>query len=121
MRDEEVLLWIERLLRDFADEDLDAALRAYPDIPEVIQRAWEVRKLLRFFQAEAVQVPMGLEKAVFARLRTVHTGREFLDLTSYAGRELVDLSSQGLLFWLLELVRLLVGLIDPAAGTPGLA
>ena len=90
-------------------ELLTEAQTALADCPDC-QREYEIAQRVRAFlielQAENanVRIPAGFEARLLARVRAQHSGLELLDL-----------SSQTFAAWLVEMLNLIGGLIDPAA------
>lgn len=87
--------------------EAEAALPLCPECQRELELARQVRAFMVRLQAEyaAVQVPAGFEARLLAQVRAQHSGMEFLDLSSTA-----------LVVWLIELLNLLGGLLDPQAG-----
>ena len=87
--------------------EAEAALPLCPECQHELELARQVRAFMVRLQAEyaAVQVPAGFEARLLAQVRAQHSGMEFLDLSSTA-----------LVVWLIELLNLLGGLLDPQAG-----
>ncbi len=94
--------------------EAEAALPLCPECQRELELARQVRAFMVQLQAEyvAVQVPAGFEARLLAQVRAQHSGKEFLDLSSTA-----------LVAWLIELLNLLGGLLDPQASNrqPGTA
>lgn len=105
------------LLPDLVDGTLPADLRAeaeatLPQCPECQQEleiARQVHALLFQLQAEHadLRIPIGFEARLLAQVRAQHSGIELLDL-----------SSQAFVLWLLEFIELLGGLIKPQGNAP---
>jgi anti-sigma factor RsiW len=105
---------LANLLPDLVDGTLseeqrteaEATLPLCPECQRELELARQVRAFMVRLQAEyaAVQVPAGFEARLLAQVRAQYSGREFLDLSSTA-----------LAAWLIELLNLLGGLLDPQA------
>ena len=103
---------LTQLLPDLVDGTLPDALRAEaeaallqcPDCQRELEAARQIRTLFAALQAENVQlqVPAGFEVRLLARVHKQH-----------GGLELLDLSSRAFLMWVLELINLIGGLINP--------
>ena len=111
---------LTELLPDFVDGTLSEALRAEaeaalaqcPDCQRELEAARQIQTLFAALRAENVQlqVPAGFETRLLTR---VHKQR--------GGMELLDLSSQAFVMWVLELINLIGGLLNPGyvPGTAG--
>jgi anti-sigma factor RsiW len=105
---------LTQLLPDLVDGTLPEALRAEaeaalsqcPDCRRELEAASQIRTLFAALQAENVrlQVPAGFEVRLLARVHKQH-----------GGLELLDLSSRAFLMWVIELINLIGGLINPAS------
>lgn len=105
---------LARLIPDLVDGTLSPAVlaeaeAALPECPECEQElvlARQIRAFLVRMQAEnaSVRVPVGFEARLLARVQAQHSNLELLDL-----------SSKIFGAWLVELLNLIGGLIDPAA------
>jgi anti-sigma factor RsiW len=86
--------------------EAQAALAECPDCQREYEIAQRVRAFLIELQAENanIRIPAGFEARLLARVRAHHSGLELLDL-----------SSQAFGAWLVELLNLIGGLIDPIA------
>lgn len=110
---------LAQLLPDMVDGTLaphvlaeaQAALAHCPDCQREFEIASRVRAFLIQLQEEYVdlRVPAGFEARVIARVRAQSNGVELLDL-----------SSRVLWEWLVELLNLIGGLLDPGSA-PGIA
>ncbi len=85
--------------------EAQAALPQCPECERELTIAREVRAFLVRLQAESasVRVPAGFEARLLARVQA-----------QYTGAELMDLSSKIFGAWLVELLNLIGGLIDPS-------
>jgi len=103
---------VDGTLPDALRVEAEAALAQCPDCQRELEAARQIRTLFAALQAENVQlqVPAGFETRLLAR---VHKQR--------GGLELLDLSSQAFLMWVLELINLIGGLLNPDSvpGTSG--
>lgn len=88
--------------------EVQAALVECPDCQREYEIARQVRAFLVELQAENVnlRIPAGFESRLLARVRAHNSGLELLDLSSKAFGE-----------WLVELLNLVGGLLDPAASS----
>lgn len=86
--------------------EAQAALAGCPDCQREFEIASRVRTFLIQLQAENVNlsVPAGFEAKLIARVRAQHNGLELLDL-----------SSKVFGAWLVELINLIGGLLDPGS------
>lgn len=86
--------------------EVQTALAECPDCQREYEIAQRVRTFLVELQAENanVRIPAGFEARLLARVRAHHSGLELLDLSSKAFGE-----------WLIELLNLIGGLINPTA------
>ena len=86
--------------------EAQAALAECPDCQREYAIAQRVRAFLIELQAQNanVRIPVGFEVRLLARVQAHHSSLELLDL-----------SSQAFGAWLVELLNLIGGLIDPAA------
>ncbi|WP_069804518.1 anti-sigma factor family protein [Thermogemmatispora onikobensis] len=106
---------LSRLLPDLVEGTLPPALQAeaeaaLPGCPECqreLELARQVRTLLNELQAQyaGLRLPPDFERRLLAR---IHTEQSSL--------ELLDLSSQTLLQWLIDLLNLIGALLDPTTG-----
>lgn len=96
---------VDGTLPDALLAEAQAALPQCPDCERELEIARQVRSFMVAFQAQHadIRVPAGFEARLLARVRSQHSGLELLDL-----------SSKALGMWLIELINLLGGLIDPA-------
>ena len=102
---------LTQLLPDLVDDTLvgdvraqaEAALLECPDCQRDLEIARQIRTLLVTLQSQqpALRVPAGFEARLLARVRT-----------QQAGLEILDLSSQTFVAWLVELINLVGGLIN---------
>ena len=110
---------LAQLIPDLVDGSLSPELRAEaeialtqcPDCQRELEIARQIRQLLISLQAEypELRVPAGFEARLMAQIRRQHSSLEFLDL-----------SSKAFGVWLVELINLIGGLLDPAhASRPG--
>lgn len=105
---------LSQLLPDLVDGTLsgdllaeaEAALAECPDCRRELEIAREIRTFLVALQAENanLQVPAGFESRLMARIHRQHNALQ-----------LVDISSQTFIMWLIELINLIGGLLDPAS------
>ncbi len=105
---------LSQLLPDLVDGTLpadllaeaEAALAQCPDCRRELEVARQIRTFLVALQAENAQfrvpVPAGFEARLLSRIHRHH-----------GALELLDLSSQAFFMWLLELLNLIGGLLDP--------
>lgn len=90
-------------------EVLAEAQAALPNCPDC-QREFEIAQRVRAFLIELqaqnanLRIPAGFEARLLAKVRSQHSGLELLDLSSKAFGA-----------WLVELINLIGGLIDPSA------
>ncbi|HLJ34223.1 MAG TPA: hypothetical protein VKU38_11250 [Ktedonobacteraceae bacterium] len=86
--------------------EAEATLPQCPECDRELTMARQIRAFLLRMQAENVnlRVPVGFEARLLARLQAQHSSMELLDL-----------SSKIFGAWLVELLNLIGGLIDPAA------
>ncbi len=108
---------LNQLLPDLVDDTLvgdvraqaEAALLECPDCQRDLEIARQIRTLLITLQSQepALQVPPGFEARLLARVRT-----------QQSGLELLDLSSQTFVAWLVEFINLVGGLINAPSSTP---
>jgi Putative zinc-finger len=86
--------------------EAQAALTQCPDCQQELAFAQQIRTFLIELQDENanIRIPAGFEARLLARVRAQHSGLELLDLSSKAFAE-----------WLVELINLIGGLIDPAS------
>lgn len=105
---------LAQLIPDLVDGTLSEALLAeaqvtLPQCPDC-QRELEIARQVRAFmvalqtQYADLHVPAGFEARLLTHIRSQHSGLELLDL-----------SSKAFGMWLIELINLLGGLIDPAS------
>ncbi|MBA2681439.1 MAG: hypothetical protein H0U76_23955 [Ktedonobacteraceae bacterium] len=107
---------LNQLLPDLVDDTLvgdvriqaEAALLECPDCQRDLQIARQIRTLLITLQSQqpSLQVPPGFEARLLARVRT-----------QQAGLEILDLSSQTFVAWLVEFINLVGGLINAPSPT----
>ena len=105
---------LAQLIPDLVDGSLppnvlaeaEAALPQCPECERELAMARQIRDLLVRMQAENanLRVPPGFEARLLARV-----------LAQHSSLELLDLSSKIFGAWLVELLNLIGGLIDPAA------
>ena len=105
---------LARLIPDLVDGTLpsdilaeaEAALPQCPECERELAMARQIRAFLVRMQEENanLRVPAGFEARLLARVQAQYSGLEFLDL-----------SSKMFGAWLVELLNLIGGLIDPAA------
>lgn len=90
--------------------EAEAALPQCPDCQRELALARQVRVFLLELQAEHadLRLPAGFEAALLAQIRTQHSGLELLDL-----------SSRAFGMWLVELINLIGGLLDPGSALGG--
>jgi len=86
--------------------DAEATLPQCPECEQELAMARQIRAFLVRMQAEntSLRVPVGFEARLLARVQAQHSNLELLDL-----------SSKIFGAWLVELLNLIGGLIDPAA------
>ncbi|HET9919190.1 MAG TPA: zf-HC2 domain-containing protein [Ktedonobacteraceae bacterium] len=104
---------LSQLIPDLVDGTLspevraeaEAALVECPDCQREFEIASQIRALLVALQAEhpELRVPAGFEARLMAQIKRQHSGLELLDL-----------SSKAFGVWLVELLNLLGGLLDPS-------
>jgi len=84
--------------------EAEAALPQCPDCQRELDIARQIRTFLIELQAENPQlsVPPGFEARLLSRVRAHHSGLELLDLSAIAFG-----------MWLVELINLIGGLLDP--------
>lgn len=84
--------------------EAEAALPQCPDSLQELTLARQVRAFLLELQAEhaGLRLPTGFEARLLAQVRVQHSGLELLDL-----------SSKAFGMWLVELINLIGGLLDP--------
>lgn len=90
--------------------EAEIALLECPDCQQQLEFAQQVHLFLVQMQSENEQfrVPPGFEAKLLARVRQQHGNLDLLDLSSKAFAQ-----------WLIELINLIGGLIDPSAGQRG--
>lgn len=90
--------------------EAEAALVECPDCQQQLEFAQQVHLFLVQQQSENAQfrVPLGFEARLLARVRRQHGNLDLLDLSAVAFAQ-----------WLVELINLIGGLIDPGAGQRG--
>ena len=88
--------------------EVQAALVECPECQREYEIARQVRAFLLEVQAEHVnlRIPAGFEARLLARVRAHNSGLELLDLSSKAFGT-----------WLVELINLIGGMIDPVAAS----
>ena len=88
----------------------EAALPQCPECQREPALAREVRAFLLELQAEHadLRIPASFEARLLAQIRAQHTGLELLDL-----------SSRAFGMWLVELINLIGGLLDPGSALGG--
>jgi anti-sigma factor RsiW len=86
--------------------EAEATLPQCPECEQELAMARQIRAFLMRMQAENanLRVPVGFEARLLARVQAQHSNLELLDL-----------SSKIFGVWLVELLNLIGGLIDPAA------
>lgn len=86
--------------------EAQSVLADCPDCQREYEIAHRVRAFLLELQAENanIRIPAGFEARLLARVRAHHSGLELLELSSHAFGN-----------WLVELLNLIGGLIDPVA------
>ncbi len=84
--------------------EAEAALPQCPDCQRELALARQVRAFLLELQAEHadLRIPAGFETRLLAQVQAQHSGLELLDL-----------SSKAFGMWLVELINLIGGLLDP--------
>ncbi len=102
---------LSQLLPDLVDDTLvgdvrvqaEAALLQCPDCQRDLEIARQIRSLLVTLQSQqpALHVPAGFEARLLARVRN-----------QQAGLEILDLSSQAFVAWLVEFINLVGGLLN---------
>lgn len=107
---------LAQLIPDMVDGSLppatlaeaQAALAQCPDCQQELAFAQQIRAFLIDLQAQnaTIRIPAGFEARLLARVRAQHSGLELLDLSSKAFAE-----------WLVELINLVGGLIDPTSAS----
>lgn len=105
---------LSNLLPDLVDGTLsaeqraeaEAALPLCPECQHELELARQVRAFMVRLQAEYtnVHIPAGFETRLLSKVRTHHSNLDLLDLSSVA-----------FVTWLVELLNLLGGLLDPQA------
>ena len=90
--------------------EAEAVLPQCPDCQRELALARQVRTFLLELQAEHadLRIPTGFEARVLAQVRVQHSGLELLDL-----------SSRAFGMWLVELINLIGGLLDPGSAQGG--
>ena len=90
--------------------EVEAALPQCPDSQRELALARQVRTFLLELQAEHadMRIPAGFEARLLAQVRVQHSGLELLDL-----------SSRAFGMWLVELINLIGGLLDPGSAQGG--
>jgi len=90
--------------------EAEAALPQCPDCQQELALARQVRAFLLELQAEHadLRIPAGFEARLLAQVRVQHSGLELLDL-----------SSKAFGMWLVELINLIGGLLDPGSAQGG--
>ena len=86
--------------------EAESALPQCPDCQRELALARQVRAFLLELQAEHadLRIPAGFEARLLAQVRVQHSGLELLDL-----------SSKAFGMWLVELINLIGGLLDPGS------
>lgn len=107
---------LAQLLPDLVDGSLSPELRAEaevalaqcPDCQRELEIASQIRQLLVSLQAEhpELRVPPGFEARLMAQIKRQNSSLEFLDL-----------SSKAFGVWLVELINLIGGLLDPKSAS----
>lgn len=107
---------LAQLIPDMVDGSLppatlaeaQVALSQCPDCQRELAFAQQIRTFLIELQTEnaSIRIPDGFEARLLAQVRAQHSGLELLDLSSKAFAE-----------WLVELINLIGGLIDPASAS----
>lgn len=95
---------VDGTLSDAQRVEAEAALAQCPDCQRQLELARQLRLFLVQLQHENDQfrVPAGFEARLLARVQQQRSGLELLDL-----------SSQTFVLWLVELIELIGGLLDP--------
>ena len=95
---------VQGTLPDALRAEVEATLPQCPDCQREIEIVRQVRIVLQALQTENAHltIPRGFETRLLARIRQQHNGLELLDLSSKAFGE-----------WLVELINLIGGLLDP--------
>ena len=90
--------------------EAETALPQCPDCQRELAIARQVRAFLLELQAEHADlcIPAGFEARLLAQVRVQHSGLELLDL-----------SSRTFGMWLVELINLIGGLLDPGSALGG--
>ena len=90
--------------------EAEAALPQCPDCQQELALASQVRAFLLELQAEHadLRIPASFEARLLAQVRVQHSGLELLDL-----------SSKAFGMWLVELINLIGGLLDPGSALGG--
>ena len=90
--------------------EAEAALPQCPDCQRELAIARQVRAFLLELQTEHadLRIPAGFEARLLAQIRAQHSGVELLDL-----------SSRAFGMWLVELINLIGGLLDPGSALGG--
>ena len=86
--------------------EAEAALPGCPDCQRDLEIARQIRGILVMLQSEqpTLRVPAGFEARLLSRIRS-----------QQANLDILDLSSQAFAAWLIELINLIGGLIDPSS------
>src|SRR5579863_6780997 len=97
---------VDGTLSDEQRAEAEAALPLCPDCQRELELARQVRAFMVQLQAEYayVHIPAGFETRLLTKVRAQHSGLDLLDLSSVA-----------LVIWLVELLNLLGGLLNPEA------
>jgi hypothetical protein len=95
---------VDGSLSDSLMAEVEATLPLCPDCQQEIELARQVRAVLQALQAENAHltIPRGFEARLLARIHQQRNGLELLDLSSKVFGE-----------WLVELINLIGGLLDP--------
>ncbi len=95
---------VEGSLPDTLRAEVEATLPLCPDCQREIEIVRQVRAVLQALQAENAHltIPRGFEARLLKRIHQQRNGLELLDLSSKAFAE-----------WLVELINLIGGLLDP--------
>jgi anti-sigma factor RsiW len=95
---------VDGTLQDALLAEAEEALSRCPDCQRELEAARQIRTLFATLRAENVQfqVPAGFEVRLLARIHRQHSGLELLDL-----------SSRAFLMWVIELINLIGGLVNP--------
>ena len=90
--------------------EAEATLPQCPDCQRELAIARQVRAFLLELQAEHadLRIPAGFEARLLAQVQAQHSGLELLDL-----------SSKAFAMWLVELINLICGLLDPGSALGG--